>query len=196
MNKTYQSLPVTHLNENNTFSHPPELPELVHIEDPAHNVIMNFDVIKPVVVHPKTPINDALIEMKAAGTHIMLVIEDSKVVGVISSEDILGEKPMQIIQERRIRRDEILVQSIMTPREKLVTIQLSDLRIAKVGHVIKTLNEHKQHYAIIVENDGPSQQQIVHGLVYIYEILKRLDKDIVTELREARSILELQKNLD
>jgi len=193
MPKNYSSLSTLHLDEDNHYSHPPELPELVHLDDPAIDVLLNFENHQPAITHPKVSITDNMIDMKASGAHIMLVVEDKKVVGVISSEDILGEKPMQIIQERRIKRDEILVRAVMTPREKLLAVSYQDLTHSKVGQVLATLNQAKQHYLIVVDTQEGAKHQAVHGLIYIYDILKRLDKNLATELREASSLLELQR---
>lgn len=193
MKKHYQSLPLLLLNEDNHYSHPPVLPELVYLEDPALDVLINFETQQPAITHPKTHINIAKFDMKVHGSHIMLVVEDDVVVGAISSEDILGEKPMQIVQERRIKYDEILVRAIMTPREKLATIRYQDLSHAKVGHVLATLNEAAQHYLIVVDSEDSSSHQTVHGIIYLYDILKRLDHNSIMNLREANSLLELEK---
>ena len=195
MPKTFEPLQILKLSEQNTYTHPPLGPELVYITDPAVDVIINFSHVKPLITTPTHTIDQANVDMKFSGTHIMLVVEDETVVGVVSSEDILGEKPMHIAQERRIRRDEILVSAVMTPQHELMAIDYKDVKYAKVGHLLTTLTENKQHYALIVDTEENSTMQTVHGLVYIYDIIKRLDNDLPTELKEARSLLELQKKL-
>ncbi len=193
MPKHFQPLATSHLSENNHYISPPSLPELVHLDDPATDILINFEIHGPAITQPKNLIDDAMVEMKAHGAHMMLVVDDHTVQGVISSEDILGEKPMQIIQERRIKRSEIVVRTVMTPREKLVAISYHDLTHSKVGHVLATLSHSKHHYLIVVDKKEGDTHETVHGLIYLYDILKRLDKNLTTEMREASSLLELQK---
>src|SRR3990167_4487356 len=161
MPKTFEPLPVIKLNENNTYSHPPQAPEFVYLTDPAIDIMIDFSKVNPLITTPEHSIDQANIDMKFSGTHIMLVIEFNTVVGVVSSEDILGEKPMRIAQERRIRRDEILVRAVMTPQEELMAIDYKEFRHAKIGHVLATLTEHKQHYALIVDTQETSNEQVV-----------------------------------
>lgn len=193
MPKNFPPLSTFHLSEHNHYMSPPSLPELVHLDDPATDILINFETQRPAITHPKSLIDDAMVEMKAHGAHMMLVVDDFTVQGVISSEDILGEKPMQIIQERRIKRSEIFVRAVMTPREKLVAISYHDLIHSKVGHILATLNLSKHHYLIVVDKKEGVENETVHGLIYLYDILKRLDKNLATEMREASSLLELQK---
>jgi CBS domain containing-hemolysin-like protein len=196
MTKTYHALPHIKLSKNNNYDYQEHRPELVHLDDSALDVMINLEKKKPLTASPKDSIDDTLIDMKASGAHIMVVVEDEKVVGVISSEDILGERPMQVAEDRRIKRDQILVRSVMTPQEKLAAIDYEEVRFAKIGNIISTLRDTKQHYAIVVNTSEDSDEQMIHGIIYIYDIIKRLNKDLVTELRAARSILELKRDFD
>jgi CBS domain-containing protein len=196
MTKTYNPLPVLKLTENTSYTHQTEFPAMVRLDDPALNIMVTLETSKPPIAAPGNTIDDTLVDMKASGTHIMLVIDDEKVEGVISSEDILGERPTKIAQARRITHDKILVRAVMTPREKLAAIDYDEIRFSKVGRILATLKETKQHYAIVVDTDSTSNKQTIHGLIYIYDIVKRLNKDLVTELRAARSLLELKRDFD
>lgn len=196
MTKTYTTLPTLTLSEDNTYSHPPYMPELIHLDDPATHILIDFETQQPSVVEPKQSINEVMVDMKALGIHLMPVIQDERVIGLISSEDILGEKPMKIIRDKRIPRDNVTVEMVMTPAQQLLAIDYDEITHSRVGHVLATLNEAKQHYALIIDVEEQTQQHIVHGLIYFYDIIKRLDRDVVTELREARNLLELNRLLN
>lgn len=196
MTKTYTTLPTLALSSNNTYSHPPYMPELIHLDDPATQILIDFETQQPAVVEPKQPINEVMVDMKALGIHLMPVVQDERIIGLISSEDILGEKPMQLMQDRRITREEVLVNMVMTPADQLLAIEYDEISHSRVGHVLSTLNEAKQHYALVVDVGQGSAHHTVHGLIYFYDIIKRLDKDVVTELRQARNLLELNRLLN
>lgn len=196
MSEKYQALPAVTLSEDNTYTHPEAMPEVIHLDDPALDIITNFEKVKPAITHPNDSIDDTLVKMKSSGRLVMLVVKDQQVVGAVSSGDLQGEKPLKIIQDDRITRKEIKVSSVMTHRKKLLAIDYQELRFAKIGHLIKTLREHAQRYALVVDIDENTQEQTVHGLVNAYDIVKHLDKKLGVALNEARSIIELQKTLD
>src|SRR3546814_4947122 len=49
---------------------------------------------------------------------LFVMDSDDRMVGLVTLTDIHGEKPMQIVQSRGIRRDEVLVADIMTRSEE------------------------------------------------------------------------------
>jgi CBS domain containing-hemolysin-like protein len=194
MTKSYHALPTTTLSCDNTFAHPEPKGTLFHLDDPATDAIIDFQKSCPHVCQPSDHIEDVFARMKSLGLHIMLVVEDKTVAGVISSEDILGEKPMQIIQERRVKHSDILVKAVMTKCKQVWSIDAEEIKFAKVGHLLTTLNNQKHHYALIVHSDA-EDNLIVSGMVYYYNILKNMDRSLASELREAGSLLELQKRI-
>lgn len=196
MTKKYDPMPTLALSEHNTYTHPEAMPELVHLEDKALEILTDFEKIKPAIASPEDNIDDTLITMKSSGRLVMLVVENDRVLGAVSSGDLQGEKPLKIVQENRVPRKSIKVKSVMTPREKLLTINYQDLRFAKIGNVIKTLREHYCRYALVVDIKEDSDEQKVHGLINAYDIIKRLDTSLGSALHEARSILELKNTLD
>ncbi len=175
-------------------AHPLTPPEVVHLEDPALSVMTDFRQTKPPVTTPDTPIDDALNEMKISGVHLMLVIDDTEnVIGLISSEDILGEKPIKLIQERRISRDNILVKMVMIPAEALVAFDIETLKIARVGSIINTLKESRLQHALVVRCESSDHKSLVRGLISMSQISKQLHMDVRNSIRQAETIAELQK---
>lgn len=196
MAKTYQAIPVISLNAGSHFSHPPTPSDVAHLDDAAINVMNDFNNAHPITIGPDAPIPEAAMEMRVCNTHLLLVIDnDGIVIGLISSEDILGEKPMKITQERRIHRAEILVRMVMTPQAKIAAFDLEELRHAKVGNVIQTLHELNQHYAIVVEVDHLTGKQMVRGLFSLSHISRQVGYDVTFELHEAYTLAELKKDL-
>lgn len=196
MSKTYNTLPVVHLKVGTSFSHPPNQPEIVHLDDPAVHVMTDFKQANAVIIHPEATISEAGMEMRVCHTHLLLVTnKDNLVIGLISSEDILGEKPLAVTRERQIRRDEILVRMVMTRQEQIVAFDSDNVRYAKVGNVVQTLHEAKQHYALVVEIEPTNSKQIVRGLFSLSQISKQLGFDVTSDLSEAHSLAELQRNL-
>lgn len=190
--RKFDALETQKLDSQHSFRYRPELPELLHIEDPALLVMRDFEKTLPLVTAPAETIEHALTEMKALDSHIMLVVENDSIIGIISSSDILGPKTTRVIEERRVKHSDITVRNIMTPRDKITAIDFKILRGAKIGHLIATLKEVKQLYALVIQQEE-NGQQLVKGLIYVHDIIRSLDRAFSVHLSEARSILELQR---
>ncbi len=192
----YHALPIKSIDHLLEFMHPMNLPESTYVDAPATSTMFDFKYLTPPTIRAQQSINDATAEIKVYNLPFILVVNDDKqVLGVLTSDDILGEKPVQISQERRIARHEIEASMLMRPVEKLLTINIDDLQHAKIGHVIQTLRETKQHIILVTKIDADTQQPKIRGLFSASIISRQLDKDITLVLSEAKSIAELQRNL-
>lgn len=188
----YEILPTTSFSVSPVMQ-PMDLPEVVHMEDPALMVMIDFKLSKPPLIDPNTSIDDALDEMKISEVHQLLVAdEDNNIIGIVGSEDIVGEKPIKLIQERRINRGEIMVKMIMTRAEEILAFNIEDLKHARVGNVVNTLKERRQHYALVIKIDDQGKF-LVRGLFSTSQISKQLHMNIANGISGAATIAELQK---
>ena len=114
------------------------------------------------------------------GVRLLLVIDHArKVEGMVTATDVLGEKPMRVVTERRCKREEVLVHEIMTPQSRLEVLDMADVRNSKVGHVVATLKRAGRQHATVVEYD-PQGAQTVRGLFSISQIGRQLGATIQT----------------
>jgi len=190
--KKHEALPTSRLQPQAESLHPDVLPELVYIDDPARDVLIDFVYLKPPFVSPKTPVDEALTDMKHREIYVMIVAdEEHKALGLVSTEDLLGEKPIKIMQQRRLSREEVTVDMVMSPQEQLLAISYDDIRHASVGSVINTLKEHQAHYAVVTKTEGG--QQRIRGLLSETRISKQIHQDISSIPTDAHSLLELKE---
>lgn len=175
----YEALPTTAILPNGTTLQAHQLPELVHKEDPAMFVMSDFTQRPPHIIHPDDTMDHAINEMEIGSVHLLLVInEEGHFQGIVSSEDVWGEKPIKLIQERRIHRDQVLVKMIMVPYTEIMALNISIIKTACVGHIVKTLATHKQHYALAVSPRANESEQIIRGIFTASQISKQLHIDI------------------
>lgn len=119
MTKIYTSIPITPLLTGCSFSQPHKLPEVAHLNDPAITIMTDFKIVKPITIFPDAPLSEATMEMKVCNVHMLFVVDKSqKVIGIITSEDLLGEKPLKVSMTRHIKRSEVLVRMVMIQLEK------------------------------------------------------------------------------
>src|SRR5690349_16439729 len=100
---SYHAITTIRLNSHLSFAQPPELPEVTHINDPALSIMVDFKYHTPPSISPMKSLEEAKNEMQVHHLPVLIVVDDEKnVLGIITSEDILGEKPVKMSQDRRI----------------------------------------------------------------------------------------------
>ena len=146
----------------------------VTLDSPALNVMTDLKRIQAVTIGPDATLSSVSNAMMRNNVHSLLVADERRcVLGIITSTDTLGEKPMQIVRERGVRHEEVLVRDIMTPRDRLEVLDLEDVRAAEVGHVVATLKRTGRQHAMVAEEDAEGRQMI-RGIFSASQIARQL----------------------
>jgi len=176
MMRHFSPLPTSALAASACFRRPAGIPPApVTLDSPAADTMTDFRRVPAVTINAAAAIDYANRKMIEHGIRLLLVLQHPDlVVGIITASDILGEKPMQIVQERGVRHDEIAVRDIMTPREMLEVIQMRDVLNTRVGHVVATLQRARRQHAMVVEPNDGDACQAVRGLFSASQIARQL----------------------
>jgi CBS domain-containing protein len=169
------------------------VPERVTLEDPARNVMTDLKSVTAVIILSGDTLEEAHRRMIQRGVRLLLVVDQNRrVAGVITATDILGEKPMQAVTQRGIRREEVIVRDVMTPQERLEVLDIADVRAARVGHIVSTLKQSGRQHAIVVEHDA-ARRSYVRGVFSATQIARQLGVAIPTsEIASTFSEIEAQ----
>jgi CBS-domain-containing membrane protein len=175
MLRDYPALAYSLLRPGSSYAMPSQhLPDKVTLEDPALNALTDFQRVTAVIILAGDTLEEAHRRMIQRGVRLLLVVDqDRKVAGVITATDILGEKPMQALVERGIRREELVVRDIMTPQDRLEVLNLADVRVAKVGHIVATLKQSGRQHALVVDV-GEGGHHTVRGVFSATQIARQL----------------------
>jgi CBS domain-containing protein len=165
----------------------------VGLDDPAIHVMTDFRTVSAAVILPGDPANEAHARMIQRAVRALLVVDQNRhVVGIITATDLLGEKPLQLITQRGVRREEVTVRDIMTPQDALEVLDLNQVRAAKVGHIVATLRQSGRQHAMVVERVG-ARGETVRGLFSATQIARQLGVAIpTTEIARTFSEIEAQ----
>ena len=176
MMRRFSPLPTSRLAARACFRRPARaVPARVTLDSPAAETMTDFNRVAAVTIDPGAAIDHANRKMIENGIRLLLVVESPDIVlGIITASDILGEKPMQIVQERGVRHGEITVRDIMTPHEMLEVIEMRDVLGARVGHVVATLQLARRQHAMVVEPNEGDSCQAVRGLFSSSQIARQL----------------------
>ena len=194
MLRDYKPLAARLLQAGSGYAQPTQvLPERISVDDAAQQVMTDFRSITAIIILSGDSVDEAHRRMLQRGVRLLLVVDqDRHVVGVITARDILGEKPLQIITQRGLRREELLVRDIMTSLERLEVLDYAEVRVAKVGHIVSTLQGLSRQHAVVVERDAAGKQT-VRGVFSATQIARQLGIAIVSsEIAHTFSEIETQ----
>lgn len=158
-----------------------ELPAQVKEYSPAILVMTDFRQQIAITVEPNASIDWALQRMKTVGVRLLFVVNSQKqILGLITSTDILGEKPMQFHQQLHLRYEEIMVRDIMTPQNALEVLQMEHVLRASVGDIVTTLKSVGRRHALVLDNDVRTGQPSIRGIFSATQISAQLHQPIDT----------------
>ena len=137
----------------------------VGADSPAIEAMTDFARINVVAISGDALVDDANARMISRGVRLLMVVgKDDAVLGLITARDILGEKPMQVVQARGIKRDELTVSDLMTPVESIDTLYLSEVLNARVADILAALKKVGRQHILVEDNDPATGLPRVRGL--------------------------------
>jgi CBS domain-containing protein len=181
MKRDYHPLTAHPLQTEVRYHQPGEDPERVRIDSPALAVMTDLRQIPAATIDLEAPLDAANRFMIRRGVRLLLVTDDDRqVLGLITANDILGEKPVKFALERGIKRQDIRVRDIMTPREMLEVLHFADIAHAEVGHVVATLKHSGRQHALVTDLSRDGKVQAVRGIFSTSQIARQLGVAIQT----------------
>jgi|SRR2546422_941421 CBS domain-containing protein len=192
MERIYQGLPLRELGGDAGFRRPAEPPAgRVTLESPALQVMTDLTRATPAVIRPQAPLDGANQFMITRGVRLLLVVDEREsVLGVLTANDLLGERPMLAATGRGRRRDELAVSDVMTPAERVEVIELAEVERARVGHVLETLRGAGRQHALVVDAES-----MVRGIFSISQIARQLGVSVQAGGEVALTFSEIEAAL-
>lgn len=165
-------------------------PVPVRADSPALEVMTDLSKIPAATISPNDSLPEANQSMLLRGVRLLLVAaSDGRIRGVVTANDLLGEKPVLVAQNRGIKRNELRVSDVMTAVDHMEVLRLSDVSKAEVGHIVATLKAATRVHALVVEEiDG---KQMVRGIFSASQIARQLGISVVTH-EAARTFAEIE----
>lgn len=165
----------THLEE---ILQPGNDPWQVDLKDPAVSVMTDFRLRSMFKIDQDETIDEALHRMKVAGLRIAFVKDKAsdRLLGAITSYDIMGEKPMRYLQsvgfsDRSVTHKDIRVRDIMELTRDMVVAEMHDVENANVQNILEAMNKHGcTHLPVVERKDGTTPR--LRGLFSSAKILR------------------------
>lgn len=175
MSEEITAIPCHRLKAGSTFMRPiQEMSDRVQPYDPAISAMTDLSKTSPVVVRPNASMESANAKMIRYGIRMLIVLDSNDhVAGLLTANDILGEKPMQFLQNMGGTYADIMVRDIMTLQRDLEVMRIEDIRNATVEQVAATLKNIGRQHGLVVE-EAANGKQTICGIFSMTQINRML----------------------
>jgi CBS domain-containing protein len=146
-------------------------------EDPALSVMTDFRERSSVTVSETLSIDAALEHMKHTGVRCAFAVDEAQrlVVGLITAYDIMGEKPMRLMQATSTARSHLLVKDLMTRLPDLRVVEVKLVERHTVAAVAKLFDESLLTHIVVTEVDERGVQRL-RGILSASKVRRLLSR--------------------
>lgn len=167
----------------------------VTLDSPALAVLTDLTEVRAATASPLVTLADAERTMIQQGVRLLFVVTEMPCVdGIVTLQDMHGDKPVRVLQERRVRREELQVKDVMTPLSEFDSVDYKSLATATVGDVVATLLKFGHPYLVVIEASSLEAPARVRGLVSQSQVEKQLGAALPS-IEVASTFAEIQRAL-
>lgn len=146
----------------------------VTAESPAIDVMTDLTRVKAATIDPNVPLPEATQNMIQRGVRSLFVVDDADtMLGLLCADQVLGEAPIKLAQERSARPAELTARDLMVAADRVEAVDLEDVKRSSVGHIAATLKRSGRHHLLVVEKDD-SGKVLVRGLFSATQLARQL----------------------
>ena len=157
----------------------PVMGQPVGLESPGLSVMTDLTAVRAATTAPEMPLAQARQTMIHQGVRLLFVVSNMPCVdGLITSNDLEGERPMQVINQRGVKYEELTVADVMSPLSMLDAIDYDELGHATVAKVIATLKHVGRRHMLVVERARPNSPARVRGVISHTQIERQLGQSL------------------
>lgn len=163
--------------------------------DPALSVMTDFTTSAMFSINHHVQIDQALDYMKAVGVKLLFVLnDDAHLSGLITTTDILGEKPMRYLHSvdashTAAARGNVLVRHVMSPLADWLVLDYPLVQKAQISQIVATFKSAGMRH-LVVTDTGPSGTA-VRGVISATRVEQALGKPL-NIVRRANTFAEIE----
>lgn len=166
-------------------------PPTVDVDSAAVLVMTDLSQVPSATVMADATLDEANHSMLARGVRLLLVVgESNDIVGLVTTGDILGEKPVLVAQKGQCKRSDLRISDVMVPVDRMDALAIEDVKKACVGNIVASLKSEGRVHAIVVGQE-PNGKQSLLGIFSASQIARQLGVQIQTH-EIARTFAEIE----
>lgn len=153
----------------------PKFKGAVTLESSALDVMTDLAVIKAETIEPKNTLIDAEKVMINRGVRALFVTSKFPCIdGLVTATDILGEKPLKLVNERNLKFQDLTVQDVMMDLAHLDVVDYDEVKNAVVANLVATFAKLKCTHVLVVQAakiQGPAR---IRGVISQTQLERQL----------------------
>ena len=174
----------------------PRLPQSNRTAEPHHpalSLLTDLQQSACVVASHLDGLEQTLHLMMRSGVRMAFVSgADGALVGMVSAEDIQGERPVLRASSQHVPHRELTLVDVMVPVSSWDVVDLSAVRTARLGDIAATMHEHNLRYLLVTQ--AKSGHTFLRGLFSARRLEMALGQTINGDAH-SRSFAELESVL-
>jgi CBS-domain-containing membrane protein len=188
---SYRKLSQTHISATGCYVLEAFNPPQVSADSAAILAMTDLARVPSATIGMDASLKDANQSMMLRGVRLLLVVgEGGRIVGVVTSVDVLGEKPLMLAQKRLGRHGDLRVADVMVPVDQMEALRMEDVKRASVGNIVATLIADGRAHALVVGQGADGRQNLL-GIFSATQIARQLGVQIHTH-EMARTFAEIE----
>jgi CBS-domain-containing membrane protein len=174
---------------------PPRGPlERVTPDSPALAVMTDLAQVRLISVAPEASVDTAMAVMIHAKVRLLLVLDsEGMITGLVSAQDLMGEKPLRIASDQRVRHEEVRVDQVMTPATAMQPLDLADVQHATVRDIVRHLISSNRQHALVVTAAEDGELFTARGIFSLTQVARQLGEPLTLGETRAESFADLEK---
>lgn len=162
----------------------PKAKGAVTVDSAGLEVMTDLAQVKAATIHPTTRLAEAEQAMIQQGVRSLFVVSAFPCVdGLVTAGDLVGEKPLRLMNHQGGKRQDLCVADVMTPLADLNSLDYEQLKSATVGHVIATLHKTGRSHLLVVQGPTAQGPARIRGVISLTQVERQLGHpllDLVT----------------
>ncbi len=173
----------------------PQMMGAVMLTSPGLDVMTDLALVKASTIDPETTLTRAEQVMIHQGVRLLFVVSNFPCVeGLVTASDLIGDKPMRLVNQRNVHHDDLCVADVMTGLSHLDALDFDNLKSAKVEQVIATFQKFGRKHLLVVQNATVTSPARIRGVISLTQVERQLGKTVVTT-EIATTFSEIEKAL-
>jgi CBS domain-containing protein len=158
----------------------PKIAGTVTLTSPGLEVMTDLAQVKAATISPETTLELAEQAMIQQGVRSLFVVSNFPCVeGLLTAADLIGEKPMRLVNQRHIQRQELRVADLMTSLSMLDALDYDELKSANVSRVVATLKKVGRTHLLVVQAATGQGAARIRGVISLTQVERQLGRALV-----------------
>jgi len=148
-------------------------------QSPGLSVMTDLTEVRAATVRPDTSLSQARQLMIYQGVRLLFVVDKMPCIeGLITSTDLEGDRAIQLVAERGVRYEELMVSEVMSPLSVLDAIDYDELAGATVESLIRALLQIGRNHMLVFQKSTAETPPRIRGVISRAQIERQLGESL------------------